>query len=241
MGSPLGPVLANIFMCDFEQKWLTNADSRPSIWFRYVDDTFSLFGGETTAASFLHFLNTRHPNIKFTMELEEKQEIPFLDVRIKGNLNNFTTTVHRKTTFTGLYTKWDSFTPRKYKINLISTLTYRCLRICSSSSLLQSTLFDLKNTLLQNGYPRGVLCYHINGVLNRQKKRSAEPTTTVPKIDIFLVLPYFGFQSEALARRVKSCISTFCGGVNLRVIFQNTCRIKSFFSLQRSFQSFSKI
>ncbi|XP_068749298.1 uncharacterized protein [Montipora capricornis] len=113
MGSPLGPVLANIFMCDFEQKWLANVDSRPSIWFRYVDDTFSLFDSEATAASFLHFLNTRHPNIKFTMELEENQEIPFLDVRIKRNLNNFTTTVHRKTTFTGLYTKWDSFTPRK--------------------------------------------------------------------------------------------------------------------------------
>ncbi|XP_068723463.1 uncharacterized protein [Montipora capricornis] len=92
MGSPLGPVLANIFMCDFEQKWLANVDSRPSIWFRYVDDTFSLFDSEATAASFLHFLNTRHPNIKFTMELEENQEIPFLDVRIKRNLNNFTTT-----------------------------------------------------------------------------------------------------------------------------------------------------
>ena len=88
MRSPLGPVLANIFMCDFEQKWLTNVDSRPSIWFRYVDDTFSLFDSEATAASFLHFLNTRHPNIKFTMELEENQEIPFLDVRIKRNLNN---------------------------------------------------------------------------------------------------------------------------------------------------------
>ncbi|XP_068673073.1 uncharacterized protein [Montipora foliosa] len=45
MGSPLGPVLANIFMCDFQQKWLANVDSRPSIWFRYVDDTFSLFRG----------------------------------------------------------------------------------------------------------------------------------------------------------------------------------------------------
>ena len=25
MGSPLGPVSANIFMCDFEEKWLLNA------------------------------------------------------------------------------------------------------------------------------------------------------------------------------------------------------------------------
>ena len=169
------------------------------------------------------------------MELEENQEIPFLDVCIKRNLNNFTTTVHRKTTFTGLYTKWDSFTPRKYKINLIRTLTYRCLRICSSSSLLQSTLFDLKNTLLQNGYPRGVLCYNINDVLNRQKNRSAEPATTVPKKDIILVLPFLGFQSEALTRRVKSCISKFYGCVNLRVIFQNTCRVKSFFPYKDRF------
>jgi len=34
MGSPLGPVLANIFMCHFEESWLTNNQFRPSIWFR---------------------------------------------------------------------------------------------------------------------------------------------------------------------------------------------------------------
>ena len=55
------------------------------------------------------------PNINFTIEFEENHEILLLDVRIKRNLNTFTTTVHRKTTFIGLYTKWDSFTPRKYK------------------------------------------------------------------------------------------------------------------------------
>ena len=44
---------------------------------------------------------------------------------------------------TGLYTQWDSFTPRKYKINLIRTFTYRCLRICSSPHQLQSALDDL--------------------------------------------------------------------------------------------------
>ena len=46
---------------------------------------------------------------------------------------------------------------------------------------------------------------------------------------IILVLPFLGFQSEGLTRRVKSCISKFYGCVNLRVIFQNTCRVKSFF------------
>ena len=38
MGSPLGPVLANIFMCHFEEKWALNNNARPSFWFRQVDD-----------------------------------------------------------------------------------------------------------------------------------------------------------------------------------------------------------
>ena len=131
-------------MCHFEEKWVSDGASRPSVWFRNVDDTFSLFASKDSAARFLHCLNSRHPNIKFTMELEENQEMLFLDVRIKRNHSTFSTWVHRKQTFTGLYTKWDSFTPRKYKINLIRTLTYRCFRICSTPSLLQATLLDLK-------------------------------------------------------------------------------------------------
>ena len=78
-----GPVLANIFMCRFEESWLTNNQFRPSFWFRYVDDTFSLFDSKDTASRFLDFLNSRHPNIKFAMELEENREIPFLDICIK--------------------------------------------------------------------------------------------------------------------------------------------------------------
>ena len=55
LGSPLGPVLANIFMCHFEEKWVLNNNARPSVWFRYVDDTFTLFDNKNTAAQFLHY------------------------------------------------------------------------------------------------------------------------------------------------------------------------------------------
>ena len=40
---------------------------------------------------------------------------------------------------------WDSFTPLKYKINLVRTLAYCCIRICSSPWLLQLALDDLKH------------------------------------------------------------------------------------------------
>ena len=110
------------------------------------------FATKDTAIKFIHYLNSRHDNIQFTIDFENNQQIPFLDVSIERIDNNpFSTSIYRKKTFIGLYTKWDSFTRRKYKINLIRTLTYRCLRICSSSSLLQSALNDLKDLLSPPG------------------------------------------------------------------------------------------
>ena len=45
MGSPLGPVLAKILMCDFQ---VMNAKISPSFWNRYVDDT-TMFHSEDSA------------------------------------------------------------------------------------------------------------------------------------------------------------------------------------------------
>ena len=115
---------------------------------------FSMFDSKDSANEFLKYLNGRHNSIKFTIEFEQAEEIPFLNILVKSCPNNtFVTSVYRKKTFTGLYTKWDSFTPRKYKINLARTLTYRCFPICFTASLLQSAVEDLKRLLLQNGYP----------------------------------------------------------------------------------------
>ena len=133
MGSPLGPVLANIFMCDFEEKWVRTSKNRSSVWFRYVDNIFALFDDRKPASQFLQYPNSRHNNIKFAFEFEENEEIPFLDILVKRCPSNaFMTSIYRKKTFTDLYTKWDSFTSRKYEVNLIRNLTYRCFRICSS-------------------------------------------------------------------------------------------------------------
>ena len=42
MGSPLGPLFANIFMVDFENKYMKNLkESGVNLWYRYVDDVFS--------------------------------------------------------------------------------------------------------------------------------------------------------------------------------------------------------
>ena len=44
MGSPLGPVLANIFMAQLEEKALQMFNgNKPDVYNRYVDDTFLIF------------------------------------------------------------------------------------------------------------------------------------------------------------------------------------------------------
>ena len=128
---------------------------------------------------------------------KQKDEIPFLDILIKRNRgSSFSTSIYRKKTFTGLYTKWDSFTPRKYKINVVRTLAYRCIRICSSPRLFQSALDDLKRILLLNGYPMGTVKYHMNDVIEKNQNKPLDPVQTVKKKEVLIVLPFLGHHSK---------------------------------------------
>ena len=83
--------------------------------------------------------------------------------------------------------------------------------------------------MLQNDYPAGVVHYNINDVLNRQQNKLKNPTTTVPKKETILILPYLGVQSKIVTKQDKTCINKFYGCIDLRMIFQSARRIKSFF------------
>ena len=68
-------------------------------------------------------------------------------------------------------------------------------------------------------------------VRNRNGNKRDVPVPVVPKKDVIILLPYLGLQSNQISKRLKSCIYQFYSAcVNLKIIFQNTCRIKSFFS-----------
>ena len=94
MGSPLGPVIANIFMVHLEELMLPRLATKMSSWYRYVDDTFTFIkDGEINAV--LEALNSFHDDIKFTYESEIDNKISFLDVKISRKPHgSFSTTVH---------------------------------------------------------------------------------------------------------------------------------------------------
>ncbi|CAH3151296.1 unnamed protein product, partial [Porites lobata] len=84
MGSPLGPLMANAFMCKIE-KQLETENKLPTFYKRYVDDTLSVMPDLTAASEFLTTLNESHPSINFTMELEENGKLPFLGMNVIRN------------------------------------------------------------------------------------------------------------------------------------------------------------
>ena len=72
MGSPLGPTLANAFLCHYEKEWLDNCPShfKPIVYRRYVDDIFVLFSSKEHLQPFVDYMNKQHRCIKFTSKTE---------------------------------------------------------------------------------------------------------------------------------------------------------------------------
>ena len=80
MGSPLGPTLANIFLCHHEKSWLSQCPQsiKPVYYRRYVDDIFLLFKDVNAVHQFQQYMNEQHRNMNFTSELEENNSLPML-------------------------------------------------------------------------------------------------------------------------------------------------------------------
>ena len=135
MGSPLGPSLANAFLCFHEQIWLNDCPEnfKPVYYRRYVDDIFALFRSLDHLEKFTNYLHSKHEHIKFTYEKESNNSLPFLVVLISKLEYGFKTSVSHKPTFSGVYSNFNSLIYDQYKIGLILTLLFRNFQLSLSS------------------------------------------------------------------------------------------------------------
>ena len=147
MGSPLGPILAYAFLCHFEKQWLSECppDILPKVFKRYVDDIFVMFLCQSHLKDFVNYMNTKHPNIKFTLEFEENDSFSFLDVKITCRNNQLVMSVFRKATFSGVFTNFKSFIHVAYKFGLVYTLLHCSFSICSSREKFHEEIVLLKD------------------------------------------------------------------------------------------------
>ncbi|XP_011859451.1 PREDICTED: uncharacterized protein LOC105556945 [Vollenhovia emeryi] len=187
MGSPISPIIANIFMEHFENEILKKAPLKPSTWSQYVDDTvqymttfFIWNHGRETLPHFLTFINSQHPNIQFTMETEQNSQIPFLDVLVRRNEDGtLSHNVYRKPTHTDRYLHANSHHHPAQKNSVISSLVHIALSI-SEPAALNGELNHLHRTLTRNGYSSRNINRTIKKLTN---KESGQNNNTTPETE----------------------------------------------------------
>ena len=122
------------------------------------------------------------------MEKEVDHKLPFLDVFIHNHSPGPTTTVFRKTTFTGLLTNYFSFTALSYKIGLVRTLIDRTFKINNSQwSGFHNDVKHLTFVVRKNLFPTHL----IDKVLNRYISRAQTPSSDGDQVQSSVTVKYF--------------------------------------------------
>ena len=221
MGSPLSPLLCNIYMEKLEANIMSTLTPRPVLWKRYVDDTFCIWEKEKSELEkFLTEINEYHSNIKFTMEMEENGRLAFLDILCMKKGSKIETTVYRKPTTTFQLVHAHSAHHVAQKEGVIQCLTHRAMNICSKNYL-QEELRLLKDIFMANGYKPQVVEQKMNRVLRKRRgQTNADPPSDNKEIQKLLVLPY----DKNLCRNLNAIKRIY----NLKIVTKPSNTIKQY-------------
>ncbi|BHF58660.1 hypothetical protein SprV_0100161400 [Sparganum proliferum] len=122
-------------------------------------------------------LNAVSPDIKFTREEEQEQQLPFLDVLVRRNLNGeLETTVYWKATNTTQLLSSHSNRPVAQKRGCVETLFKRIQTHCSKPEDRAHEARYLRDQFLQNAYPRAFISRCL--CRRHQRTRTSTPPTT---------------------------------------------------------------
>jgi len=109
-------------------------------------------GGQEKLTEFLNHLSGLYNKIQFTVEIEEEDHLPFLDIdiyrKMDGSLGH---KVYRKPTHTDLYLHQNSHHHPANKQSFLASLKHRARALWDQDSLTQEFEF-LTTVIKDNGY-----------------------------------------------------------------------------------------
>ena len=215
MGSPLSPVIANLFIEDLEQKAIQSAVLQPKLWVRYVDDTFIIWPhGKEHLHAFHEHLNQQNPNNQFTIDEEKEGQIAFLDVLVTRQAGRMSTSVYRKPTNTDCYIPFSSHHHPRVLTGVIRFMRDRALQVCDEDHR-QQELHHLEKVFTANGFPTKVVKSSLSMPQKPPSNTSQDTPSEEPKV---LCLPY--------VRRLSEKIEKVCAPLGIKAVFKpsNTLR-----------------
>lgn len=159
MESSVSAILANLVMEHGEEKVLSSAPDPPKWWFRCIDDSHACVKREHVVKFHSHN-NSINPHIKFTIEMESKGSIAFLDTRTtRQEDGSITVSVYRKATNTDRYLDFKSHHHPQHKHSVVRTLLDRPKNIPSTKEEASRETKRLAKALAANKY-------HVNFIHN---------------------------------------------------------------------------
>nr|VZI52116.1 unnamed protein product [Spirometra erinaceieuropaei] len=189
MGSPISGFIVEAVLQRLES--LVFQHHRPKFWARYVDDTFVVIERDQVL-TFKERLNSVFPDIQFTMEEEENNQLAFLDVLVcRKDCGGLKTKVFRKATNTTQILNFNSNHPICHKRSCVRTLFRRVETHCSELEDKVAESQYLRRVFRENGYPR-------NFVNQCLRKRDERQNRADPKF--WRAIPYIKNVSEAVSR-----------------------------------------
>ena len=212
MGSPVSPIIANLFMEHFENRAISSFATPLKFYARYVDDTMVILK-RSAVDNFTEHLNSIHPAIKFTVEHEENNQIAMLDTLITRNGDGeLSFSVYRKPTHTDQYLHFNSHQPLQHKLGVIRTLKHRAKTISSDNNTLDNELKHIKQALSVCGYAQWVWNSSAsNKITTKPRHHDKAPVGSIS-------IPYVQGATECLSRRIRKA------GVSVHVKPTNTIR-----------------
>ncbi len=229
MGSPLGPTIANIFLCHWEEIWIKKCPKQfhPEYYNRYMDDTFLLFASESHVKKFFRYINSRHVSMSFTYEVEGNDKLAFLDVLVTRIDGAFSTSLYRKPTFSGLYTHYESYMPDTYRKGLIYTLLHRAFVLCNSWIGFHEEVKFLKQIFIKNSYPTHFIDKCVKVFLDKLFVPKVNKPTD-PRKELSICLPFLGKHSLELKSRISRFANKYFPTCRIKVIFKCSNRLRNF-------------
>ncbi|BHF84171.1 hypothetical protein SprV_0902732100 [Sparganum proliferum] len=155
MGSPLSGLIAKAVLQRLERPVFRSYS--PKFWARYVDDTFVVVK-RNDVQEFKALLNSIFPDIQFTMEEEDNNQLPFLDVNItRVASGGIRTTVYQKATNTRRILQFRSNHPIGHKRSGVRALFQRVQTHCNGNNRRREEVKYLHPLFTANGHPRSFI------------------------------------------------------------------------------------
>ena len=153
---------------------------KPSIYARYVDDTFVQVKDEDELIKLKNCFQI-NSKLNFTYELSIDNKLPFLDVLVESSDNTFNTRVYHKPTDNGNCMNGDSECVDKYKVSVITNYLNRAYKVSKTWEDFHIEVLHIKQRLINNNYTNSMVDSEIKKFSSQKEtKNNKKDKNSIP-------------------------------------------------------------